>query len=331
MDQATIDDIIKAIGNNESEDYLLDLGLHVERYKEAFPAFTKLLVSDEIGHLVNKFHQYDDEALAWQKKYRKYSQGLRWSTFGMAVFSATMIMAGTLNTNKALVGLYPDLPDLILRGSTILTIIFSGVGTTLIMLIKRLQLLEKWMKNRAQAEDYRMQYFNQIAEDLPTQDTRLHLICLEYFRRYQLDKQLSYYQERGSKLDQVATRQTIWIAALAGSVIVINGIIGFQGLEYTPWITLTLIIQAYAALISNKQSGEQNERNAQRYKKLDEELGRIRAKFTKLRNAIASGKRELLQQLIETVHEPMRLEDQEWMETMQASSTAIESLEKQLE
>jgi hypothetical protein len=156
-------------------------------------------------------------------------------------------------------------------------------------------------------------------------------IYLEYFRRYQLDIQLAYYQQRSTNMEKKSMNSAIWIAVLAGLVIIINGIIGSLGLKFTFLVTATLIIQAYSAMISNKESGEQNERNASRYKKQAEDLGRISSSIDRMRASIQNGKTEVIKQFLEAIHQPMRAENQQWLETMQASSGAIEELEKQLE
>lgn len=331
MTQPTSSTILKGIGENAANDYLLDLDTHISRYQDVFPAFTALMKNSEIEYIADRYHTYDQEALSWQKRYRNYATWLRWSTFAAAAFSATMIMAGTLGTQEIFQESLENLPKIILIISTILTIVFSGASTTLLMLIKRLRLLEKWMGNRAKAEDYRIQYFEQIAEDLPTEDTRMASIYLEYFRRYQLDIQLAYYQQRSTNMEKKSMNSAIWIAVLAGLVIIINGIIGSLGLKFTFLVTATLIIQAYSAMISNKESGEQNERNASRYKKQAEDLGRISSSIDRMRASIQNGKTEVIKQFLEAIHQPMRAENQQWLETMQASSGAIEELEKQLE
>jgi hypothetical protein len=98
-------------------------------------------------------------------------------------------------------------PARILRSSdfiffSIAAFIFSFLATTHIKLVENMKLLEKWMRRRADAEMQRRDDFHRfVSFPMPPADKAepvlLRLVQLEFFRRFQLDMQLSDYTQKG--------------------------------------------------------------------------------------------------------------------------------------
>jgi hypothetical protein len=77
--------------------------------------------------------------------------------------------------------------------------------------------LERWKSERAKAESARMELFNRVAvASEPTREGELPLLPLqlEYFRRYQLEVQQSYYSGRARQLTSGASRAERWRSAV---------------------------------------------------------------------------------------------------------------------
>ena len=331
MDTKEISEIVNFIGANADDDYLLQPENHIEKYRTDLPELAGLLDSSRIKHIVKEFGMYDEDANEAQSKFKKFSFWARVSTFLAAAFSATLIMSGTLNGVEYIQDSLPGLPQTILSVSTVLTILFSGITSALIMIIKSQKLLENWMGKRAAAEELRLQYFEDLVdrqEKAPS--ARSGIMVLEYFRRFQLEVQIAYYKVRSRQLEVKFNRFTVIIAVLAGSVIIINGITGFLGLEWAFLATLGIIVQAYSAMVSNRELTEQNERNTVRYAGLRKQLSMLKSRIDEVRNGIREGKNDLLKKYVKAIHEPMAAEHRQWLETMTLSSSAVKELETEL-
>lgn len=324
------DDIKASIGKNAADDYTLNLEQHRERYQSIFPELVALLQRPDIAYIVTQYHAADRAALQYQQMYRNYSQRLRWVVFLGIIASTLMITIGTLPNHNFISTRYPSLPEQLLRIAAIATIIFSAIGTVYVQLLKGQRYLEQWMKNRAIAEEERIDFFETLAKKVSNQDITLQLIVLEYFRRYQLDKQINYYNYRSEEYNQKYSRIMFVGALLAGGVIIVNGITGVLGIGFSFLASLALILQGYSALINNKESSEQYQRSALCYEKLSRQLSEIRSRMDQVRQAIHRGDHSVLLSFIKSVHTPMAAEHQQWLETMGKSNEALQELEEQL-
>lgn len=323
-------DIKKAIGVNAEKDYRLNLKEHTKRYKKTLPELVNLFQRLEIRHIIKDFQVADNMALRYQKKYRNYSKKLRVIIFLGLITSTLIITAGAL-PNHPFFSSHKDLLEYLIRFSAISTIIFSALGTAYIQLIKGQRYLEKWMSNRAIAEEQRIAFFETLVTIAPKKNTQLQLILLEYFRRYQLDKQINFYQVRSEEYDKKYTNLMFVTALLAGLVIIFNGVTGFLGIEYSFLASFALILQGYATLIETKENSEQYERNSARYEKLGRQLTKFRSQIDKIEKAVIQGKTSVLPVFIKAIHTPMAAEHQQWLENMSNTNKAFSELDQLLE
>ncbi len=331
MDKTQQNTIRNSIGDNAQDDYILQPENHAQLYEEKLPELAKLLQNSTVQHLAGEYKQQDREAIVFQKKFKSYSAYARLFTFLAATFSATLIMSGTLTGIEYVQDNFPKLPQIILTVSTILTIIFSGISSIFIMIIKNLKLLEKWMKNRAVAEEIRLHYFQKLVDLYHQQPgPELGVALLEYFRRYQLDMQIAYYKKRADELSRKSSNAIAIIAILSGLVIIINGMTGFLGLDWAFLAALAIIVQAYSSAVSNRELSDQNERNAERYEGLRRELALIKSRIDTVRQGIAQGNHEVLGKFVKAVQDPMAAEHRQWLETMGSSTAAVSELEAEL-
>lgn len=324
-------EIKKAIGENEANDYILSPKNHIEIYQKSLPNLSKLLSNSEVQFLADEYQILDDEAIQAQTRFKKISAYTRLFIFLTAFFSTTMLIAGSLNGmayfDKHLVAL----PENLLKLSTISSIVCSAISASMIMIIKNGKLLEKWMSKRAEAEEYRLEYFKVIASDKNLTTPQDHLTVLEYFRRYQLDMQINFFTERAKELEKKSNKAIISIAILSGLVILINELTFVSGIEWTSIATLAIIVQAYAFMINNKELNDQNGKNADRYSKIGLALTKLRSQIDHVKQAISASNFSVLSSYVQAIQEPLYEENKQWLEVMSTSSLALDDLEKHLE
>jgi len=322
--------ILQAIGENADDDYILSPSSHKDRYQETIPELAALFDREILQHIYQEYEQEDQKAIYAQKRYRRFSKLARRATFLTTIFSVTLIMAGTLKGIPDFLDPASQLPDIALRASAILAIVFGGMASALIMLIKGEKMLEKWMKHRAAAEEERISFFETMAELVNDRSAEIQLIVLEYFRRYQLDMQIAYYTIRSGQLERKANRTVLMLAIAGGLVIIVNGITGILGAEWAVVGSLALIIQAYTAMVSNRENSDQNERNALRYAGVRRQLSALKARLPEIRQKLMTGSGQILLKCMKAVHEPMATEHRQWLETMRGTSAAMNDLEESL-
>ncbi len=320
-------DIETAIGENEPDDYILSPSDHADLYKEKLPKLSELLRDPEIQHLTDEYLQSDKKAISAQNEFKRYSLYARWGAFFTTLFSTTLLLSGWLNTHESVSEL---VARTVLTCSTILTIAFSAASATFIMIIKNRKLLENWMGERSEAEEYRLSYFNRLAESPLLSTAQDHLQVLEYFRRYQIDIQLSYYDVRSRQLSKTANKSSNMIAILAGVVLLINGIVSSFGLDWTSLAALAIIVQAISNNVSNRELTDQNLRNAERYERTRKLLAKLKSRIGKVRTTITKGDLTVLKTYVHAIQEPLSAENKQWLKSMKSSSLAIDELEKRL-
>lgn len=331
MPTSQLEEIREKIGENAKDDYLLLPEKHIERYEGQLPDLAALLKLPTVRHFAEEYQKYDQEARKVQSKFKNYSKWARLFTFLAAAFSATLVMSGTLTGSSFIQSQFGWLPETLLMVSTVLAIIFSGASSAVIMIIKNQKLLEKWMSRRAAAEEYRIQYFEELGQQLKEgAGPATGMAILEYFRRYQLDIQIAYYEVRAAEMEEKSNKATAAIAILAGLVIIINGITGSLGLDWAFLAALAIIAQAFSAMISNRELNDQNERNAERYAKLRKELSLLRARIGEVRKGIAEGNTTVLKTYMKAIHDSMATEHRQWLETMRSGGLAMDELEAEL-
>ncbi len=326
-----INQIIEAIGSNAPEDYILAPQTHAEKYHKSLPELSHILKKSNVKHFANEYKINDRKAIDAQSKFKKFSSLSRLFIFLTAVFSTTLLISGSLSGIDFIDNNLKWFPGLLLMISTVLAILFGAISTALLKIIKDRKLLEKWMELRSEAEELRINYFKEMASTDELKISIDYLTVLEYFRRYQLDIQLNYYSFRATQLENKSNIALNILAILAAIVLVINGITGMLGLEWSSLAALAIIIQNYAFMINNKELNDQNARNAERYSRTRSVLSKLKSQIDDVRKAITQDDTSILFKFINAVQEPISLENRQWLKSMRSSSMAIDELEKQLE
>jgi hypothetical protein len=334
----SLDELVKkaidVIGSNEIDDYIINPTGHASRYKNKAEELVNILNSEEIRDIAVDYEKKDTKAINMKNHFRKllirahiFALLAVFFSAALATSSAWSNILGTQNvmSNQSLAW--------ILTG---LSIFFSFSTGLTIRSIKYHKRLENWMITRAEAEEKRLLYFYKIAElykkvELSTSG-KLHIF--EYFRRFQLDVQMSFYLVKGSEHKKSSQFYFSLSAIALFFVLILNAFSGFlgaeKGLEYTSLAMLALFAQTAATLIMNIEAVDQDRRNAERYGRTYEALELLQARLDPAREQIVSGNSEILTKFIEAVHEPLSTEHRQWRVAFNERYSAIGRLEEQL-
>jgi hypothetical protein len=211
------------------------------------------------------------------------------------------------------------------------------------------------MKARAKAEIARIALFDEVmkAVDSPAQPRELPLLPLqfEYFRRYQLEVQLRFYEGRGKQHDRAAGHTERWkyvsigLTAIAGAIAAISVTKLLIDLAPVPdWIkadneTLRSFLPSWTnkavlaiGIVSSTLFGasisrslmDLDERNASRYLTTWENLKFIKQTLLETARADAvAGRAEEVKKFVKDVQDKISSEHREWIVHRDASSDNV--------
>jgi conflict system pore-forming effector with SLATT domain len=213
----------------------------------------------------------------------------------------------------------------------------GAVGSMWLFEIRQGSLFQAWMNRRARAEAERVRYFElvtQAAANSPTSEIPLPLLQLEYFRRYQLDVQRTYYRRRGQAHKQAADRLLTLGAHAAGLGSLATGFAGILGGVLKPqWGSLAglaTVAAAFSAFTATSEALSQHRRNEELYGKTNEALAEFEGKLDEVRAAAANGDRESVTQFVAAVHEQLTIEHKQWLDVTENTATSLANLDKAL-
>ena len=323
------------IGKNEEKDYILKPKMYAELFSEQAPALSDLLKSSQLEGIAEKYSQHNGKAIAAQAKYKAWMKKARLWVLLTACCSAALLAVATwlVQPDEA------DLAKMLFIVISIAAFVSSFIATTYIKLVENLSLLKKWMGSRANAEMQRLSYFEGFVKRSCPQDAGvdpifLRLLQLEFFRRFQLDMQVSYYTRRGGKHAVAAEKSaaiSTWAMGIAGLA---AAIAGFLGASIDPrWAALAAVGFVFQAHASNTLSAEavnQDRRNEERYGRTLKNLQDLKADMDRVRQQVTDGNPEILPTYVDAVHEQLSLEHRQWIEDTETTSQVLGELKAQL-
>ena len=321
--KAAIQAAIRVIGTADTRDWVITPAGHARRYEESAPDLAGLLGSSALAVVAQRFEAADARALEDQRTFNTTSRRARSSVFWAGISSALLLVGGSLS------GVWPAAAKALILVAAVGAVLAGALASMWIRRVKEGQLLERWMTARAEAETARLHYFERVTESTDEVDP---LLLLEYFRRYQLDVQRSYYggrsEEHRRAADRALTRSTQGV--MGGSIA--TGLAGI-GMIHPAWTSLAavgLAGQAWGARVANEEATEQNRRNAERYGRTHTALDGVYERLDAVRSAVAAGHLEVMTEFVGAVHEQLSLEHRQWLEEMHAAGSAIGRLEELL-
>lgn len=324
------------IGENEKDDYVINLSEHAKLYEEKAPGLAKLLTSSAAKIAANEYERLDKEALEAQSKFSRFSRCAYNAVFWAAVATAGLTVTGVLHAflnPGGLLGMPTEKIAIAIFGAA--GIISATIGTIYFNQIRNGKLLEKWMNKRAETETQRLYYFDLATRppEPPMNQAAQPLLQFEYFRRYQFDVQLSYYGVRSRQHAALAEKSinfSTWMLGIAGLINALASFFGWTHAYLTTIAAAAIVFQALAVKSVNREAINQYGRNAERYDRTRAILNKLAGDLDKVRMAIVRGNMEIFQKFVSAVHEQISLEHRQWLSARDERVSIIGQFEKQL-
>ncbi len=319
----------KLVGEQSPTDYVLQSGNHFKEFEENAPELADILKSSKLESIKEEYDTWNERALDYQRKFRKWSRYANWFAFLTVLFTASILVVTTIPMDE----FYLDSGIITFSA---LSVIFSISTGAALRLIKTGNILHLWMSGRASAETLRIDYFNQLVQyNINSNNVFLSLLKLEYFRRYQLDVELAYYTVR-SKQNQLMANKTLsystWLMAGATLAIAVGSFLGV-GTQYTFLTAITslaIICQALSSKISNSAAFNQYGKNAENFERTRSSLAQIRGKLDDVRELVANGNNKALVEFASLVNDQISLEHRLWIDTFKKRIESIDTMTEDL-
>ncbi len=327
MTTALWQDAAAIIGADGSDHYLTPTG-HAERYHATAPALAALLRSTAAKIAAQEFERADALAIEAQRGFKRVANQANIAGLVTAWLSALVLVIALLGAPRG---------ALLVVG--IAGAATGAYGAFLAQRLRQQHLLQRWMTGRAEAEEFRHRYFEVVTLAPPPviegSDPRISaLLQLEYFRRYQLDVQAHFYDVRQRQHQRSADR-TVTYAAAAGFVAAFStGLAGFLGAgEGTDWASLAalgIVGTSLATFAGVRESITQDARNAERYGRTRAALREVHLRLDEVREAVATGNREVLAEFVVAIHEHLSVEHRQWLTEADSTRAGLARLERAL-
>ena len=314
---------IDIIGAQAEDDYLFDPSKHATLYRTSAPALAAVLDDPHLSLEQRNFREQDAKSIAAQALYKSTMLHGSLAVFAAAVLGALMLAAEVLIKDG-------HLPA---AASVTLSVLAGISGAYAVYTIYRLRegkMLEKWMGARAKAETHRIGYFEALAARAEVSKNPEFLgLLLEYFRRYQLDVQTTFYGRRGERHEKDANR-TVTLGAIGAGVAALANLGGVGGGWWTLLGTLGIAGAALTTFAIAREQANQDRRNAERYLRTRETLDGIAARLGAVREAAAQGNGAAVKEFMAAIDEQVSLEHRQWLEGSEAAAAALAKLEQSL-
>jgi hypothetical protein len=328
-----IDAARKAIGDGELDDYVIAPAQHASSLAPDASSLARILGRSEITATVRQFETKNAQAIEAQNEFKRNAVRASVAVFVTACLSAAIVVAG------------PWTPEawgkwlLIVLGSC--GIVAGALGSMWLFKVREGKLLENWLTLRASAEALRVKYFEQVTDAQEPAEPGvgqaplpLTLLQAEYFRRYQLNVQRTFYRTRGKDHKKGADK-LLGIGAIAvGIGSLATGLAGLLGGSVsTRWVSLAglgVVATALSSFVSTREALNQHRRNQERYARTLDALEDLTGLLDRVRAAAVEGSREPLRQFVAAVHEQLSLEHKQWLGAAESTQSSIAKLEDAL-
>lgn len=324
----------RIIGSDEQNDYILDPAKQMDKYDKEAPVFASVLRSSMINTILDEYKHADSIAVEAKKVFSKWTRVFMNATFVTTVFTACLLASASFG---AFFGDDSSISKMLILGFSFGGVAAAAVATGCVQYIKNNKLMEKWMGTRAEAEEFRVQYFEDLADAKPkdAEDISfLNHLKLEFFRRFQLDVQLNYFSKKSISHQKTASRLLLISTIALMLVLFFNGVAGIAGFldesQMTVIAALAIIAQAVSTLVMNKEAVYQDRQNAERYEQTRKNLNMLKAKIDTIHEKIDEGDPSILKTFIAAVHEPISAEHRQWLASRETRLSAITKLEEEL-
>jgi hypothetical protein len=320
---------IETIGEGKPGDYILSPSGHATGFREKAPDLAGILGSSDIASLARQYETHDRDALAAQKKFRRIFNLANACVFLTGIF-ITLVLATAI--------VFPDqgskYPLLFLSLGGVIT---GGLASMYLFMMKQGKYLEEWMTLRAKAETTRLNFFSNVIKTPASPGNGsvipVELLKLEYFRRFQLDVQRTYYSCWGSAHRARAEKILFWSALSVAGAAISSGAAGVLGVLSPKFAAIAAAGTVFAGIgtfFAMREAVNQDRRNAERYRRTWQFLEELSSRLDQVRKAVFSGGMKPLEEFAGAVNEQLSLEHRQWMEELNEAGSAFGRLETTL-
>jgi hypothetical protein len=319
----TITDAQTIIGDQDPNDWQLKPTDPPIALKDKAPQLWERLQDAQVVGSARRYQKADEAAGTAQTTFKTTAHKANWAVLLVALFGALTTAAGVFGEHAK--------PAVIACG--LLGGLFGAMAAMWLARIKQGNLLAEWMTNRAKAETARIEYFDRATAVRAGDDPDLALLQLEYFRRYQLQVQLNYYDGRGKQHKQADQRTITWstraMAAASGGN-AFAAILSSRSLLFSSLGSVGVIATACGAYLTNRSATSQDGRNAERYARTSDTLSRIQDRLDDVRKAVVGKQMDVLATFVKAVNDEVSVEHRQWLDEANRYGSAIQELEQKL-
>jgi len=320
----------EALGEGRADDYRIQPTQHAEELANKAPVLAAALENPDLLYFSKRYEEKDQQARENQARFRNIVNRANWAVLLTACFSTLLLIVGPMKS----VGGLPLPVAMAIIGSC--GVISGAVGSMWVYQAREGKLLDNWMSARAEAETLRKQYFETITGlELTDNSSAIApaLLQFEYFRRFQLDVQVSFYQRRSAdhrknadRFLQVSAYSVALGSISAGLAAILTGL----SPAWASIAALGTVATALSAFAANRETVNQSRQNLDRYTKAYEALTTLKRKLDAVRAAAITGEREPITQFVAAAHEQITAEHRQWLAAAQSVQPALDKLDESL-
>ena len=315
------------IGAGADDDYRIAPTAPAALYRDRAPAFAAILESAPVRIAAEDYERDDKTAVDAQRGFKRAA-----TRANLSVLIIAMLGVGVL-----LLALY-DAPSFAVLSLGIAGAVTGAYAAFLSQRLRQTRLFERWMSGRADAEERRREYFALMtqtdASATGPDAALLPSLRLEYFRRYHLEVQTRYYDQRAQQHQRESDRTATFGAFAVFLAALFTGIGGALGSGVnTAWTGLAALGVLGAALTSfatTRESISQDARNAERYARTHAALRRLAARIDEVRDAVAAGNLQAMTEFVAAADQHLSVEHRQWLSDADSTREGLAKLDEAL-
>lgn len=316
-------DAIKALGHSKpDDDWVLKPDQHADSLPPEAAPLAEILRGTKVSSILQKYKNADEKAITAQKKYKQFSKYGVVSASSAALIGAAILFLKSSNDVTSTIYIFISKYETYLLSIEGIAIALTALFA---YLLKHNKYFDNWMRQRAKAETARVSLFEficSVKDEKPTDsDIYLLQLKLEYFRRYQLEVQQRYYNDRGKQHEVAANKIVSWGGALTFVIVLVGAFSGvFNDMDIVSAIALMgVAIPVILSAHANLSLISQDERNAKRYANTYEHLLNLSGELDEIRNQVSNGNKQALIDFINAVNSEVSVEHREWVSLQEKS------------
>ena len=318
----------EAIGaGNSDTDWKIVPTEHAKMFGEKAPLLAENLRGSRPTGLAEMYEEWNDKAIKARDDFKNTVSKADIAVFCTASFGALLLIAGGL---QVLLGYFGHWAVKVIG---LLGVVSSCLAAMWLNQVRGGALSWKWAEMRAKAEAKRLAYFKTVMEGA-SEDPLDQLFALEYTRRFLLDNQIDYFNERGEQHENAASitlKNSTRAIFASSSFTAIAGALSMWEPELAVIAGLGVIASAYAALAVSRSTVNQDRKNADRYLTAEYQLKERRLDLDTYRERTASEDNEAVQEFFEPIFITLEADHQAFLSEAEQRELAIGDMERRLD